>query len=650
MRRGYSEYTRRFSRDDLLREVDAKISPLFKEIVPSDDREWLLTNGLGGYASTTLMGNLRRKFHGLLIASLSPPVRRWVFVSNVDDEIYIDDVPRRFENHHFNLLPIPRFTCNFGGLTIEKSFVMPRHENTLIIRYRSLDGSDFRLRVRPILNSRHFYDLNSGVRFDVDLDDGNILAKPDNIERTLRIICKFKEFRRKLTWREYRYDIDRERGEGWIDHGLEIGEIELMSEDGKAYIVFTIEDRYYDPELEVRKEIDRRRDLINRSGLPSEMIPLLLSADGFIVKRRNHATIIAGYHWFADWGRDSLISLPGLLLVTRRFDEARSLLLNLSRYMDKGILPNAFTEKEDVPIYNSVDASLWFVDRVYQYLKYTNDIDFLREIWPKLVSVIEHFEKGTLFDIRVDEDGLLHHGPGLTWMDVKIGDRYITPRSGKAVEIQALWYNALRIIGIFSSLLGDGRAEHYHSLAEKARKSFRERFRSFCDVLDSDFSLRPNIVILPSLDFVMIDHELSSRIVDTIEKELLTPYGLRTLNRGDPRYKPRLIGDYDKDVAYHNGCVWPWLLGFFVRAYLRVNGYSKEKRLFALRRYVLPLMDNLTEGCVGSINEIFDGDYPHLPRGCISQAWSVGELLRCIVEDILYIRPEYEDLFRSYTN
>ncbi len=648
MQREYSRYTKRFFQDDLLKEIGTRVSPLFGEIVPSNDREWLLTNGLGGYASTTLTGNLRRKFHGLLIASLSAPVKRWVFVSNIEDEVYINGIPQRFENQMFELLPLPKFTCDFGKIIIEKSFVMPYRENTLIIRYRSLDKSDFKMRIKPVVNSRHFYDLNGGgVNFGADIEDGKISLKPDNIDKRLNIICNFAEFKRNFVWRELRYDIDKERGEGWIDHGLEIGEIELESEKGEAYVVFTVEDKSYNPELEMKREIDRRRSIIDTSGLPSEMAPLLLTADSFIVERNSHATIIAGYHWFADWGRDSLISLPGLLLVTGRFGDARSLLLNLSRYMYKGLVPNAFTEKENAPIYNSVDASLWFVDRVYQYLKYTNDMELLKEIWPKLVSMVEYFEKGTLFDIKVDEDGLLYHGPGLTWMDVKIGDEYITPRAGKAVEIQALWYNALRIMEKLSFLLGDERNEHYHDLAEGARKSFHEKYREFCDVLDGDFSLRPNMIFLPSLDFIMIGHDLSRRIVEVIEKELLTPYGLRTLSRNDPRYKPSLIGDYNKDIAYHNGCVWPWLLGFFVRAYLKVKGYSKENRLFALRRFVLPLMGNLTEGCVGSINEIFDGDYPHLPRGCISQAWSVGELLRCIVEDILYIRPKYEDLFRS---
>ncbi len=648
MQRGYSRYTKRFFQDDLLKEIGIRVSPLFGEIVPSNDREWLLTNGLGGYASTTLTGNLRRKFHGLLIASLSAPVKRWVFVSNIEDEVYIDGIPQRFENQMFELLPLPKFTCDFGKIIIEKSFVMPYRENTLIIRYRSLDGSDFKMRTKPVVNSRHFYDLNGGgVKFSAYIGDGRISLKPDNIDKRLNIICNFAEFKRNFVWRELRYDIDKERGEGWIDHGLEIGEIELESEKGEAYVVFTVEDKSYNPELEMKREIDRRKSIIDTSGLPSETAPLLLTADSFIVERNSHSTIIAGYHWFADWGRDSLISLPGLLLVTGRFGDARSLLLNLSRYMYKGLVPNAFTEKENAPIYNSVDASLWFVDRVYQYLKYTNDMELLKEIWPKLVSMVEYFEKGTLFDIKVDEDGLLYHGPGLTWMDVKIGDEYITPRAGKAVEIQALWYNALRIMEKLSFLLGDEKGEHYNALAEGARKSFQEKFREFCDVLDGDFSLRPNMIFLPSLDFIMIGHDLSRRIVEVIEKELLTPYGLRTLSRNDPRYKPSLIGDYNKDIAYHNGCVWPWLLGFFVRAYLKVKGYSKENRLFALRRFVLPLMNNLTEGCVGSINEIFDGDYPHLPRGCVSQAWSIGELLRCIVEDILYIRPKYEDLFRS---
>lgn len=647
MQRGYLEYTKRSFLDDTIdREMRSILSPLLEEIAVDGSKEWLLTNGIGGYSSLPLDGRPRRKFHALLVSSLSPPLKRWVFLSNLTEKLIVERGYREIFPCVFKLFPLPTFIYNIDDKILEKTYVMPHGDNTLIVRYRSEDG--IRISINPIINSRHMYDLNTGdVSFNIDREGDKIIVKPSNINKNLRIYGDILEFYGRFSWLEYTYDIDRERGEGWRDRAIDIGEIILDYGNNESYVVFTIEDKRYNPFHEFEREIERRRRLIEESNLPPSLSPLIISADSFIVKRGDHKTIIAGYHWFGDWGRDILISLPGLLLVTGRYKDAKSILMNLSEYELKGLIPNAFDEKEDKPIYNTVDASLWFIDRVYQYIKYTYDIDFLRSIWGKMRSIVENYEKGTMFDIHMDEDFMIHHGPGLTWMDARVGDRYITPRSGKAVEVQALWFNSLKIMEKLSYIVGED-GDHYHDLAKNLKNSFLNRFDNFYDVLDErNGSIRPNILFLISLDFTMIDIKRGNDIIEVIEKELLTPFGLRSLSSKDPRYKGRLIGEYNKDEAYHNGTAWPWLLGFFIKSYLRVKGYSESKRIFAFNRFIKPILPHLLEGCLGSIGEIFDGDFPYVPRGCVSQAWSVGEIIRALVEDIMYKRPDFENLIES---
>ncbi|MEM2904273.1 MAG: amylo-alpha-1,6-glucosidase [Candidatus Bathyarchaeia archaeon] len=364
--------------------------------------------------------------------------------------------------------------------------------------------------------------------------------------------------------------------------------------------------------------------------------------------------MIAGYHWFGDWGRDTFISLPGLTLVTGRFGDAEQVLVAFAAHERNGLIPNFFGEGPGGEAsYNSVDASLWYVDAVLQYVKYTGNLSFVRaHLWPVLKSIVEHYLKGTDYGIRVDTDGLVRHGPGLTWMDASVGGVPVTPREGKAVEVQALWYNALRTMALLSEVFGENPSS-YLSEAETAARSFKAAFWNgatgslFDVVVDGyrDASIRPNQILAVSLDHSLLDDSMAGQVVRLVQTRLWAAYGLRTLSPGDPRYRGVCRGDQrERDLAYHNGTVWPWLAGPLVKAFLKTWGYEKHRRCLAYRSFLQPLLEEQPyQAGLGFVSEIFDGDYPHKAGGCIAQAWSIAEPLRAYVEDILYRRPPFED-------
>ncbi|HDQ15878.1 MAG TPA: glycogen debranching protein, partial [Bacteroidetes bacterium] len=408
------------------------------------------------------------------------------------------------------------------------------------------------------------------------------------------------------------------------------------------YVVLTIEEKIdIDPEKIYNEEFQRKKELLEKANLDKKFQKLILSTDNFIVQKGEGKSVIAGYHWFGDWGRDTLIALPGLTLVTKRFNDAKQILESFSKYCRKGLIPNAFMDRDSKPVYNTVDASLWYIDRVFQYMKYKNDKEFLENIWGVLDSIIFGYKNGTDFGISMDDDFLIKHDPGLTWMDVKIGNYYTTPRAHKAVEIQALWYNALKIMSCFSNRIG--KEDNYYDLSEKVKESFNNQFDRLYDVIDTkDTSLRPNIIFLVSLDHSMIDEKLQEKIVESSKDKLFTVVGIRTLSPDDPKYKGRYFGDYNRDIAYHNGTAWPWLTGPFVKAFIKVKKHGDVWREFAYKNFIKPLMELYGPEWGGAIHEIYDGDPIHQPRGCITQAWSVAEILRAWVEDIENIRPPFE--------
>ena len=614
-------------------------------------REWIVTNGIGGYSSLTYRNTNTRKYHGLLIASLNPPTERWVFVTNIIDKIKISNKIFNLNNYNgsFKFDCFPSFTYNIEDVKINKTYFMEYGKNTSIIKYKIETEKPVKIIHNPILNSRHFYDVtkNRLLTFNPEKIGDILYIKPSNVNKILKIILDNFSFQSSHYWEESFYEKDRERREAWVDNNIDIGDMQKnINESLEYYITLTIEDNINNPPANIYlKEIYRKKNLLKKADLPKKYDKLVLSSDNFIVNKKNSKSVIAGYHWFGDWGRDTLISLPGLTLVTKRFDDAKQILLSFSKYCNEGLLPNAFMDRDSKAVYNTVDASLWYIDRVYQYLKYTDDLNFLNEVWQTLQSIIDSYIRGTNFGIHMDEDYLISHEPGLTWMDVKIDDYYPTPRSKKAVEIQALWYNALKIMSLFSRLLG--KDDKYFELSEKVKNSFNNQYTQQFDVLDTrDLSFRPNQIFLVSLDFTMIDYQLQKKIVNDVKDKLLTIFGLRTLSADDTRYKGIYLGEYHKDIAYHNGTVWPWLIGPFIKAYLKIEKNTPESRKFAYNNFIKPMINVFNDKWDGSVNEIFDGDPIYAPEGCITQAWSVAELLRTCVEDIEKKSSEYESLYR----
>lgn len=613
-------------------------------------REWIVTNGLGSYASLTQSNDNIRKFHGLLIASLNPPTKRWMFVSNVYDRINIEDKVYDLRNYkgRFVFDVFPSFLYDVDGVKLKKTIFMEYQKNTTFVKYEIKTDKPILVNHNPIINSRHFYDITEpgSVSFKQDFFDHGVCIEPSNIDKNLKIMLKGSTCKPTEHWVEFLYEKDRERNDSWNDNCVHIGDFyKKIKTSSKYYLIFTIENNDYSAPSEIYlRQIQRKKNLFKQACLPNKFKKLVLSTDNFVVKKGNKKSIIAGYHWFGDWGRDTLISLPGIALITKRFDDAKQMLLSFGEHCKNALIPNTFMDRDSKAVYNTVDASLWFVDRVYQYLKYTNDLDFLDDIWGTLHSIIDGYKYGTKYNIHMDNDFLISHMEGLTWMDVKIGDYFPTPRSKKAVEIQALWYNALRIMGNLANI--SNKDDAYSDLAEKVRVSFNKQFDRQYDIIDTkDLSFRPNQIFLVSLDFSMINKDLQEKIVNDVQKKLLTIFGLRSLSSDDSRYKGTYLGNYNKDIAYHNGTVWPWLMGPFIKAFVKVKNHEVTWRDFAFQNFLRPMFDAFSNNWDGAIYEIYDGECPHLPRGCITQAWSVAEILRSWVEDIENISPKYTDIF-----
>ena len=615
-------------------------------------REWIETNGLGGYASLTQKQSLTRKFHGLLIASRHPPGERWVFISNLIDSLRIDDNTIALQNSarfSFDYFPTWTYDTPFG--IIKKTLCMPYEKNTTVIKYDVSLSKKAQLNHRVLVNSRHFYDTFShpkGFSFFTRQHADTLLFNPENVNETVSISCPKAAFIPIETWEPYRYTLDCQRNDSCNDYLLNLGTIKKeVKKKQTYYLVFSTEQKIpAQPGKVFSKEEKRRQSLLQKANLPETMSRLVLASDRFLVKKPPYHTIIAGYHWFSDWGRDTLIALPGITLVTGRYHTAREILQGLATYSKKGIIPNTFDDRDSTPAYNTVDASLWYIDRVFQYLKYTNDKEFINTYYCILQSMISSYQNGTHKRIFMDDDYLISHDPGLTWMDVKLDQYYPTPRARKAVEIQALWYNALRIMSLFAELTD--KQDPYDTLAEQVKESFNQQYDELYDVIDAkDTSIRPNIIFLASMDFPMIPRSTQEEIVDIVEEKLLTIFGLRTLESTDPQYKPAYLGNFHRDLAYHNGTVWPWLLGSFIKAKARLHKNDDDWQSKAYQKYISSLLHIYGDKWDGSIHEIFDAEPPYAPRGCISQAWSVAEILRAWVEDILGKRPAYEDVFIS---
>ena len=634
-------------------------------------REWLETNGLGGFASSTITGLNTRRYHGLLVAATRPPVGRMVLLSKIEETLVVDG--RRVElssNRYpgvvhpqgyrslkeFRRDPFPVWVYEAQGVLLEKSVFMIHGENSTVVHYelrvpQGVKPGTCTLELRPLIAFRDYHSTtheNAALNRLLAIEAGLVTMAPYPGLPQLHLAHTPGEVRAIGEWyRNFEYTVEQERG---LDYHEDLFNPLLlvfdMNRDPRPAVVASIERRSAESAGTARaEEIQRRRKILAAAPSKDPFVQELVeAADQFIVKRGEGSTVIAGYHWFSDWGRDTMISLPGLTLATGHPEVAKSILLEFAAHVDRGMLPNRFPDAGETPEYNTVDATLWYFEAIRALAACTEDYDFVRtNLYSVLADIIAWHERGTRYGIRVDGDGLLMAGqPGvqLTWMDAKVGDWVVTPREGKPVEIQALWYNALCVMEDLARRFGlDSDCAHYQDLADRAREHFSALFWNestgcLFDVVNGDArdgSIRPNQILAVSLPHKMLSPEQARSVVEAVKQHLLTPYGLRSLAPGDPQYHGRFEGDpYSRDGAYHQGTVWPWLVGPFITAYLEVNGRSQEaleqagQWLAELRRY----LEN--EG-LGQIPEVFDGDPPQRAGGCIAQAWSVAELLRTVV-------------------
>ncbi|MDC0682278.1 amylo-alpha-1,6-glucosidase [Sorangium atrum] len=648
-------------------------------------REWLVTNGLGGYASGTVSGAVTRRFHGLLISALPAPLGRTMMLSDLstriftaDDRVYqvggqepwLDDGGAQvIDLAEFRLeagLPVWRYEG--AGMAIERRLLMPHAQNTVHVTYTLVEGTGpVRIELQPWVNFRpHEGALDRPVAGPYALtvvEDRYELASPSDLPPLrLKVQGARAEFRiESARLRNVRYRIEQSRGYDAVGEFYSPGRFSLeLPVSGSVTLIASTEAWETLNALstdEVQRAEHKRRTRLLLAAAPQvrtgPAAELVLGADQFLISPAGRVedaararaagdevrTVIAGYHWFTDWGRDTMISLEGLTLVTGRHTEAGYILRTFAHYVKDGLIPNMFPEGKNDGLYHTADATLWFFHALDRYLATTEDRETLRLILPTLIDIVEHHTRGTRFGIRADpQDGLIRQGEEgyqLTWMDAKVGDYVVTPRRGKAVEINALWYNALRLIERWARESdGDGAAKRYGVAAEQVKASFNRRFWSekhgyLYDVIDGeqgvDDAFRPNQLLAISLPHPVLDPARWKGIVDQVKERLWTPVGLRSLAPGHPDYKPKYFGDLRaRDMAYHQGTVWGWLMGPFIDAWLKV--YPTD--LAGARRLLEGFAPHLDEACAGSISEIFDAEPPFTPRGCVAQAWSVAEVLR----------------------
>jgi predicted glycogen debranching enzyme len=642
-------------------------------------KEWLLTNDRGSYASSTIIGCNTRRYHGLLIGSLNPPTSRIMALANCLEMVILNGNVFNLSTFEFNGKFAPdgftflkRFRQDIGvhfdyrlpQFQMTKSIFLLRDADMVALVYdftvvkKSLDFV-----LRPFIGLRDFHTLQKSYAHISSswLDDGLLIRHDIPGSCELFLNCPFMNFEKdQQWWFNFVYRNDEQRGQDFTEDlwtpGFFKGTIETptrivlwanFGSSGRA----ASDARELNPDIETVLEVLRshQSNIIAPAASDKKLRKLCLAADQFIVKRRPsenselRTTILAGFPWFADWGRDAFIALPGLLLSTGRFEEAKSVLTTFAVAADEGMIPNRFDDYSNTTHLNSVDASLWFINAAFQYLKTSGDSEtFTRQFLPVIRSIVNSYQQGSRFGIHADADGLITAGDEqtqLTWMDVKYDGVAVTPRYGKAVEVNALWYNALCWLAEFYGHQNDiESAKLYQDMAVQVKDSFCKLFwnDTACCLYDcilpdgsTDASLRPNQIFAVSLQFSPLSAQQQRCVVDIVQKNLLTPFGLRTLSVEDNRYKGIYEGPQkERDQAYHQGTVWPYLLGLFVDSFLKVNGFSQKNKKKAAK-FIRPLLQHLTEdGCLGQICEIFDGDAPHKPRGCIAQAWSVAELIR----------------------
>jgi predicted glycogen debranching enzyme len=673
--------------DDLIRVPKRVLED--PEAEPGLREEWLVTNGLGGYASGTVGGAITRRYHGLLIAALPNPLGRMMMLNGLSERLRLPDHRAVYTGAEEltsitpeNTLAVAQFRLEGGlpvwryewdGFVLEKRLLLPYRQNTVHVRYHLIAGKGkLRLGLRPAIHFRgHDAPVNSGEQRHYVLtvcdDEFEISSGADLPILRLQILGPSSAFTfdRKES-QSIPYSVERSRGYEWEGSLWSPGYFRSDIEQGdRVTLIASTESwetiRALTPDGAAQAELDRRKLLLARSHPHTRTGPaaeLVFAADQFLITPAGRIedaararaagdeirTVIAGYHWFTDWGRDTMISLEGLTLTTGRKSEAVWILRTFAHYIRDGLIPNMFPEGKKEGLYHTADATLWFFHALHRYVEITGDRTTLQMLLPKMVDIIDHHVQGTHFGIAMDpQDALLHQGQQgyqLTWMDAKVEDWVVTPRRGKAVEINALWYNALRLLEQWlREEHQELRAKQTGDLADRTRESFQSRFwfergGYLYDVVDgenggNDDACRPNQVLAISLDYPVLDNSRWSAVMDVVTRELLTPVGLRSLAPGHPDFKSKYYGDLrSRDAAYHQGTVWAWLIGPYVDAWLKVHPEGQAEA----RKFLQAFVPHLAEACIGSISEIFDAEGPYTPRGCIAQGWSVAEVLRCWVK------------------
>ncbi|MGD0077611.1 MAG: amylo-alpha-1,6-glucosidase [Sedimentisphaerales bacterium] len=664
------------------------------------EKEWLLVNTRGGYASSTVVGCNTRRYHGLLVGSLNPPVNRVMALSNCVESVVIGPGKFNLATCEFpdiitpdGFLRLKRFTKDtgahfyyeLGDLRVTKSVYLFRDRDTVAVVYDFAEvGQPIEFEIRPFVAMRDYHSLQkSSDRILCTADSDGLIIRngpgaPAAGRLRLSYPCGIFESEPQW-WFNFVYRCDRERGQDFSEDLFSPGIIRYRVDSAGKVVLWADlstadnQESFLPPDIEyvIRQLREHREEVIAPAKGDKQLGELFAAGDQFVVRRMTEdrgqrtengtknaecriqkieqrterATILAGYPWFADWGRDSFISLPGLLLATKRFDEAKSVLLTFAEAAKDGVIPNCFDDYGGEAHFNSVDASLWFINSAFSWLAVTGEEQVFRSrLLPVIISIVENYQKGTMFGIHADKDGLLTEGDArtqLTWMDAKFNDIVFTPRFGKPVEVNALWYNANMLLvqylaegaQVNGELLGVLRRRVYTIRENFNRLFWNETWGWLNDCIlpdgTTDVTLRPNQIFAVSLPYSALTPARQKAVVEIVEKKLLTPYGLRTLSPDDRRYHGRYTGSQmQRDEAYHQGTVWPYLMGAFVEAYLKVNGFSKDSKKKA-RQFIEPLLKQMREeGCLGQICEIYDGDPPHKPKGCFAQAWSVAEMIR----------------------
>lgn len=631
--------------------------------------EWLETNGLGSYAMGTVAGANTRRYHGLLCAAVRPPVDRRMMLQALEVEVRSNGERFPLSTHlygetvhpdgwtrltGFRLDPWPVWTYRAGNMVIEQAVFMPHGRNVTVVQYTCLEAEHpLSMCNRVLLAPRDHHHLGCACvdfEMDVEMHKGEpTLVMEGYPPLTLQIIGG--DFWPSSDWYyRFTYPEEQARGLDYIEDLYTPGAIEWTLRAGETATLIASTEGPLSESVEELMQAERARREALVAGVAEEdevARKLLLAADQFVVARPDQGptakSIIAGYPWFGDWGRDSMIAFHGLLLSTGRFEEAKGVLRAYAAAMEDGLIPNLFSEEGGGAAYNTVDATLWMFVAAKRYYERTGDLDFFRdELFDRLVWAITLHMQGTRYGIGMDEDGLLSAGDEssqLTWMDAKVGDWVVTPRHGKAVEINALWYSAVRTLEFFARKLDRDYAK-YARLARQIKESFVREFWSeelgYCyDCVrgeEKDASLRPNQILALALPYSLLSVDQERSVLRVVTEKLLTPYGLRTLSPEDPAYRGRYEGDpVSRDGAYHQGTVWPWLLGPYLSAYFVLSNRSPESKQW-VRELVQPLLDHLSGPGLGQLPEVFDGDPPHRPGGCPAQAWSVAALLRIWVD------------------